>query len=134
MKFKWCCDIEQLALQVATVVSQNLLLQWFLGLLLCIDSMWRLLRAPTCKFTYFSSSYFRALSLSLDIYKYINVNSFFISFYHIKTYKPISHYKQIEWKKYGNYIFSYNWKYKRQSFLPWWIYIKVLFKLLRELY
>ena len=127
MKFKWCCAVDQLALPVATVVSQNLLLKLFFGFLLRMASVWRLLRAPICKFTYFSSSYFRALSLSLDTYKYINFNSFFICFCHLKTYKPISHYKQIEWKKYGNYIFSYNQKYKRRSFWTWWINIKFLF-------
>ena len=77
MTLKWCCDFDQLALPVAAVVSQNLLLQWFLGLLLCMASVWRLLWAPIFKFAFISSSFFRSLSLSLDTYTYI----FFILFY-----------------------------------------------------
>ena len=94
MKLKWCCNVDQLALPVDDVVSQNILLQWFLGLLLYMSSVWRLLWATIWKFDYFSSIFLRSLSLSLDIYKSFNILFLFISFHHITKHKPISYYRK----------------------------------------
>ena len=93
MKLNWCCDVDQLDVPVADVVSPNILLQWFLGLLLCIASIYRLLRSPI--FHLFFKSTFLIFG-HIKNYQFLLV---FISFLHLTKHKPIIYYQQIEWKK-----------------------------------